>query len=282
MALDSCDACVSCQRIEAEAHADVHWLRPESKSRVVTVDQMRGLLRTLHLRPTEGAYKVAVLVAADRLNPAAANAFLKTLEEPPSKSLLLLLTSELGRMLDTVISRCLRLNFGGSDDAADETPGPPWLLDFVERSARREAGLLGRYRLLGVLLAELGRVREQVTEALSARSPLVKYDEAAADLRERWETELAAAIEAEYRRQRGERLRLLHRWLRDVWLVAAGMREAAPATPALAAAARVVGDRLAVGEAAANLGLMERTQRLLSSNVQEALALEVGLLGLRL
>src|SRR5688572_6417313 len=79
-ALDSCDQCASCRRIDGDNHADVHWVRPESKSRVITIDQMRELMQTIFLKPTDAKYKVAVIVAADRLNPAAANAFLKTLE----------------------------------------------------------------------------------------------------------------------------------------------------------------------------------------------------------
>jgi DNA polymerase-3 subunit delta' len=282
VALDSCDECLSCRKIDGEVHADVHWLRPESKTRVVTVDQMRELLQVLHLKPTEGTHKVAVLAAADRLNPAAANAFLKTLEEPPSRSVLLLLTTDPGNVLETVVSRCLRLNFGGLSGAAVEPGGQGWLTDFVTGSVGHEEGLLGRYRLLGVLLAELGRVREQLAEELGARSPLAKYGEAAVDLKERWETELAAAIEAEYRRVRGEKLALLQRWLRDVWLVAVGIAGVEAGCPALAEASRAVGERISAEAAAANLGLIERTQRLLRTNVQEALAIEVGLLGLRL
>jgi DNA polymerase-3 subunit delta' len=92
--IDCCDRCVNCLKIEGGNHADVHWVRPESKSRVITVDQMRDLLREVHLKPAEAEYKTAILVAADRLNVQAANAFLKTLEEPPPKSVFILLTTE--------------------------------------------------------------------------------------------------------------------------------------------------------------------------------------------
>src|SRR5262245_11612961 len=108
--LDSCDACASCRRIQSEAHPDVFWVRPESKSRVITIDQMRDLMHNVHLKPTHAAWKVAIAVAADRLNVQAANAFLKTLEEPPANSILILLTTEPEQILETILSRCLRLN----------------------------------------------------------------------------------------------------------------------------------------------------------------------------
>ena len=74
---------------------------------------MRELMHEVQLKSSEAEVKVAVIVAADRLNPQAANAFLKTLEEPPPKSVLILLSTEPGRILETIMSRCLRLNFAG-------------------------------------------------------------------------------------------------------------------------------------------------------------------------
>ena len=99
IATDCCDACLNCRKVDHETHADVHWVRPESKTRVVTIDQMRDLMQQIQLKPTEAEYKVAVILAADRMNEKAANAFLKTLEEPPPKSVLILLTTEPQRIL---------------------------------------------------------------------------------------------------------------------------------------------------------------------------------------
>jgi len=77
LALDCCDGCLSCRKIDSATHPDVLWVRPESKLRVITIDQMRELMQTVHLKPAEAAFKVAVIVAADRLNVQAANAFSK-------------------------------------------------------------------------------------------------------------------------------------------------------------------------------------------------------------
>ena len=97
VAVDCCDAC-PCRKIDGERTATRYPLgAPESKSRIVSVDQMRELMREIQLKPNEAEYKVAVIVAADRLNPQAANAFLKTLEEPPPETVLILLTTEPGR-----------------------------------------------------------------------------------------------------------------------------------------------------------------------------------------
>jgi len=281
VATDCCDECVSCKKIADESHPDVHWARPESKSRIVTIDQTRELMREIQLKPAESPFKVAVIVGADRMNQQAANAFLKTLEEPPPRSVIVLLSTEPSRILETILSRCLRLNFS-ADTARSLAPEQAvWLQQFSSAAAVEQKSLFGRYRLLDSLLQRLGAIRAQTEEALSARSPLEKYDDADKGLREKWETELTAAIEAEYRRQRAEVLLLLQWWLRDVWFHTLSAGEALLHLPQIAGADEVA-RRITPNQARENLMVLEQTQRLLHTNVQEALALEVGLLKLQL
>ena len=279
VATDCCDACSSCRKIDRDTHADVHWARPESKSRIVTVEQTRELMREIQLKPTEAEYKVAIIAGADRLNVQAANAFLKTLEEPPGKSVLILLTIEPQRILETILSRCLRLNFSGDGVHSLDAAQAEWLGRFGALAANDQKSLLGRYRLLDVLLQKLGEIRERVDETLTARSPLQRYDEVEKELREKWEDELAAAVEAEYRRQRAEALLLVQWWLRDVWLHTLAVGGELLNFPKIAGA-KIVAQRITSRQALENLQTLEQTQRLLHTNVQEALTLEVGLLKL--
>lgn len=93
--------------ISVEKHPDFHAIEPESKSRRLLTEQVRELEHAIHRMPEKGSRKVAVVRDADRLMPQAANAFLKTLEEPPDGSLLIL-TSELPEaLLETIRSRCI-------------------------------------------------------------------------------------------------------------------------------------------------------------------------------
>jgi len=304
VATDCCDECPVCRKIDNDTHADIHWARPESKSRVVTIEQIRELMREIQLKPTEAEYKVAIIAAADRLNTQAANAFLKTLEEPPAKSILILLTTEPQRILETIRSRCLRLNFSGEAVRPLDDAQSKWLAQFGALAAAEQKTLLGRYRLLDALLQKLGEIRARVDETLTAHSPLQRYEDVEKDLRERWEDELAAAIEAEYRRQRADLLLLVQWWLRDVWLYSVATTGSAGFQPAGSravtrrqdasapgngllnfpqiAGAEAVARRLTPRRALENLQILEQTQRLLHTNVQEALALEVGLLKLQL
>jgi DNA polymerase-3 subunit delta' len=280
--LDCCDTCLSCRKIAHDNHADIHWVRPESKLRIIKIEQIRELIRIVNLKPTEAGYKVAVLEAADRLTEEAANAFLKTLEEPPPKSVLLLLTTEPQRLLETILSRCLRLNLS----AGTQRPADPkilqWVADFSAQAATEQKSLLNRYRLLGALLSQLAAVKSEIEANLKARSPLERYEDLEPVLQDKLEKELDAAIEAEYRRQRMEWLAGLHWWLRDVWLHSLAAAPDLLSFPKFSSATRTVASRISPADATVNLQVLDKTQRLLHTNVQEALILEVGLLKLKL
>jgi DNA polymerase-3 subunit delta' len=296
--IDSCDACLTCKKTDHDNHADVHWVRPESKMRIIKIEQMRDLMKDIQLKPTEAGYKLAIIVGADRLKTEAANAFLKTLEEPPPKSILILLTTDPQRLLETILSRCLRLSFAGEGAGQLDPAQMDWLSSFSQLAAAPHKSLLGRYRLLDVLLRKLSQLRENIEQNLTARSPLQQYEEAEEDLRDKWESELAAATEAEYKGQRADLVALIQWWLRDVWLLTLksqaqdpARQSGSPAAPALAdgllsfpqlPATPQVARRISCRQAMENLEVIEQLQRWLGTNVQEALALEVGLLKLRL
>jgi len=280
-ALAACRQCSHCRRIANRTHPDVNWVYPESKIRQITVDQTREIIRILNLRPSEAPRKLAVFSGADRLNPGAANAFLKTLEEPPAGSVILMLSTEPDRVLETILSRCLRLSFGAGTLRMPDTVRA-WVTGFAREVAVAKPGLLPRYRLLGNLLEGLATTRASVEETLAAESPLERYPDASADQKEHWERELTAGIEAEYRRRRGEFLAGLQAWLRDVWLCASGQGGGALFLPEVAEISASVAARGHAEAARSNLDAWEQTQRLLHTNVQEALALEVGLLRLHL
>jgi DNA polymerase-3 subunit delta' len=98
---------LGCSLLHLQEHPDFHSVEPESKARKILTNQMRQLEEALHLKAQASSYKVAVIHDADRMVPAAANAFLKTLEEPPDKTVLLLVTLLPETILETIRSRCL-------------------------------------------------------------------------------------------------------------------------------------------------------------------------------
>ncbi|MFL6752568.1 MAG: DNA polymerase III subunit delta' [Sphingomicrobium sp.] len=110
--------------IAAGSHPDMRWLErlPNEKTgnlaRNISVAQIRGLSDLFDLSPAMSDWRVAVIDTVDELEPSAANALLKMLEEPPPRSLFLLVSHAPGRLLPTIRSRCRRLDFGKLDDDA--------------------------------------------------------------------------------------------------------------------------------------------------------------------
>ena len=102
-------------RLEQRAHPDVVWVEPQSKSRIISVNEMRALNRRIQQTSSESDWKIGVILYADRLNENAANAFLKTLEEPAGQTLLLLLTDAPEMLLPTIRSRCQQIVLPGHD-----------------------------------------------------------------------------------------------------------------------------------------------------------------------
>jgi DNA polymerase-3 subunit delta' len=108
---DSCDTCISCKKIDDGNHPDVMWVYPEGKGEEIKIDGIRNLTEKMYLKPFESDKKVFVIVDADNMREPAANALLKTLEEPASDSFIILITSIPERLPETIISRCQKINF---------------------------------------------------------------------------------------------------------------------------------------------------------------------------
>lgn len=104
-----CGECSACRRTLAWLHPDLARVRPLEDSRQIRIEQVRDLAAELALTSHAGGYKVGVLDPADSMNRFAANALLKTLEEPPPRTLLVLVASQPSRLPPTVLSRCQRL-----------------------------------------------------------------------------------------------------------------------------------------------------------------------------
>ncbi len=109
--IDACGTCGSCRRIERGVHADVAIVAPGA-SGVIKVDQVRGVVEHAAYRPFEGRRRVVIVDQADTMVDEAQNALLKTLEEPPTSSMFVLVTARPEALRPTVRSRCPRLRFG--------------------------------------------------------------------------------------------------------------------------------------------------------------------------
>lgn len=111
---DCCDSCPSCARITGRNHPDVMWIEPDGSGNVIKIERIRDMKRRIGLKPFEGRAKVFIIDRAHLLADAAASAMLKTLEEPPANSVIILVSDDAYRMLPTLRSRCQWVLFRAS------------------------------------------------------------------------------------------------------------------------------------------------------------------------
>lgn len=216
-----CGTCASCVRLAKGLHPDVTWLMPDEErvarglagrsdftgtpSRDLRVEQIRGLQERISLHGLESRRKVAIILSAQRMNEPAQNAFLKTLEEPPADTTLILISSAMDRLLPTIRSRCSKVLFG------------PLPVDLVAQRVQQERKLDPQTAALAAVMSggSLGRALRLDVEGLARRKEIItrfealKPDDALSVLR--FAEEYGSA-----RDDAEQALALLSLWLRDV------------------------------------------------------------------
>jgi len=159
--LEACDRCPACAQVEAGTHPDLFTAGRPADSPNLPIEVVRELCRNLSLKPARGHGKVAILDDADDLNDpitnhAAANAFLKTLEEPPPRSVLILIGTSSDLQLLTIVSRCQIVRF---------KPLPPALVaDLLRADGLEDAALIER--LVRLSNGSPGQARQLADPAL--------------------------------------------------------------------------------------------------------------------
>jgi DNA polymerase-3 subunit delta' len=269
-------------------HPDVHVIEPESKSRRILIEQMRELERNLQMRSLLGGHKIGVIVDADRLQPNAANAFLKTLEEPPGHSSLLLLSSLPDQLLETILSRCLEVPLR-LVEAREATPIQKKLLDALQAQARQgQAGLVDAFRLVREFQVLLSEAKESIQAdadaALKAEEQHYKQAADAGKWLEDREDYYKALVESRYVAARHSLLETLEQWwadaLRQQAAQATADRTTAPLDqPAFAADTATLASRYSTSALLRKSAALETLrEHLANPGVQEQLAVECAFL----
>ncbi len=262
-----CGGCEGCRRVAERIEADVHWIYPEKKSRVISVQQIREqLLSEISQTSLSGGWKAGVLVGADRLNDASANAFLKTLEEPPDKTVFLLLSDAPQQLLRTIVSRCQRIDLDDARELAE-----PWMSRVVETLASPRYGTplerLAMANMLFSVLADMKGKAQQLVVEESVDESKVDEDEEVFDAR----------VSARYREMRADFVLALLRWFRDLLALKAGGGDAPVYTRTKLDELRARAERLTLAQALYNVTVVEELGRQLERNLPEETLLAVAL-----
>ena len=256
----------------------IRVIRPRMKSRRIGVEEIRSLEQTLHLAAPGGACKVGVIVEADRMNDQASNAFLKTLEEPPQNTLLLLLTANPQRLLPTILSRCVRLPLLGGRPLLEG--GGAELVAALNHAATRGFGTpVAALHLKATFAAFLARCKETADAAAKAaeKEEISAYKDTTdgAWLKEREEFHKAAA-QAEYLDARSRLFDVLMSWMADLlrMKVHGGGLDFPDSAPAL----RKIAEAETETRLLQRINALDSLRRTLETNASEQLAIEVGFL----
>jgi DNA polymerase-3 subunit delta' len=259
--------------------AGIFRVDPESKSRRIVIEQIRELEHTLQLRADEGQRKIAIISEADRLQPQAANAFLKTLEEPPKDSLLLLLSALPEVLPDTIRSRCIVIPLAGKESSGATKEEQQLIALLRETTRGKERGVQSAYRLAQGLQGLLRNIREEIQEenASAQKRDETRYRNTTdGSWLEGREDYYKALTESLYLQRRARLLETFFLWWSDVLRASTGIerRDLAVAKKETESWAR----ELSTPEILRRLRRLEELRDHLGRNIQEALAFEVALL----
>jgi DNA polymerase III subunit delta' len=258
---------------------EIFIARPESKSRRIVIAQIRALERALQMRAANGRRKVAIIFDADRLQSEAANAFLKTLEEPPKDSLLILLSAVPEALPETILSRCKSIALA-SEAKVHGKAEEEKLVKLLQQAARHTTwGVQSAYRLAQEFQRLLRAVREEVkleTDEAFKREQTRYKDATDGAWLEGREEYYKALTESLYLQRRAELVETLFAWWTDVLRVSkdVGQRD----IPAAKQETTTLAGRFSTAEILKRIRSLEELRDHLGRNIHEGLAVEVAFL----
>lgn len=276
-----CGECLLCDRIERGLNTDVRVVTkdddvPEGgqERTRIRIDQIRDVLKNVSLRPSEGKSRVLIIQEAELMNVNASNAFLKTLEEPPEQTVVILLTTASDRLLPTIVSRCQKLELRPVNQ---QTVINLLVNEYgVEKEPAEEIERLSGGRIGWAIQAVSTRsILEEIGDKLNAIEEVVH---ATVDVR----FDYALTLSQDVRRDRVKVRRELELWMefwRDVMLVRQGLNEHIKhlsrhnATKALA-------DKISLQQIAKTMASIKQTAEYLEHNANPRLAIENMMLSL--
>ena len=260
---------------------DIFVAQPESKSRRIVIEQIRDLEHALQMRASNGRRKVAIVSDADRLQPQAANAFLKTLEEPPKDSLLLLLSALPEALPETILSRCIAIPLAPDGQPKNKTEEEK-LVKLLQQAAREQSwSIQYAFRLAQEFQRLLRAIREQIKsetdQALRQEETRYKDSTDGAWLEER-EEYYKALTESFYLQRRAGLIETLFAWWSDV--LRSSNRVERRNLPNAGKETGELASRFTTAEILRRIQRLEELRDHLSRNIQEALAIEVAFLAI--
>ncbi len=264
--------------VESLRHPMCRVLRPGSKSRRILIEDVRDIEPFLALRAQEGETKLIIMLDADRMKEEAANAFLKTLEEPPPQTLIILITAQPSHLLTTILSRCVRIDLREPDSAVRLSEVQRLFLPMVAGALPRVGSDVAALALRADMQQLLQERRELISKrlmaALKAEARAIADGTDIKDWESRQKDATAALIETDYLLEREQVLELLSLCLGQAVLLASHAPDVVPLAPEIVGLA----DACSVAELLRRMKAVEALRSDLNFNVNESLALDARMI----
>jgi len=210
--IEPCNECISCRAFGDSNHPDVIYVKPE-KTQALGVDDIREQInKSTKIKPYQYKYKIFIIDAADKMTVQAQNALLKTIEEPPSYAVFLLISENVKNFLPTIISRCIiyKLKPANNNDVTD----------YLKNKGYDEADSIGASAVSGgsigkaLMLIEDENFKEERAEISSHLNRLPDLN--------LWDILLLAKELEKYKENAGRMLDAMYLWYRDALIFKAG------------------------------------------------------------
>ncbi len=261
-----CGTCKQCRLAAADSHPDIRDVTPEEGDKSIKVDAVRELVNRSILSVAETRYRVFIIRPAETMGLAAANALLKTLEEPIQRTLLILISANPGKLLATIKSRCQQFAFVAPPAALAQA----WLSERIGKDQAQSAALLRLARgapLLAMQMAESDEL-QSYNQLLKEFLLLTGSHAEPVKLAEQWQKQQELSVLLNY----------MKRWLMDIIRLGNGEGMGVNSSIGRAGDLKTLVDSLDLAAVYKLLDSLFETERQLANNINPQLALEQLLL----
>lgn len=217
----ACGQCRHCKLMDSGNYPEIFKLEPASKSRTILVDSLREFQNRFYMKAEAGVKKIGIVVEADRMQIQAQNAFLKTLEEPPPNTFLILLTTRVDGLLNTIRSRCRMISLEANNICYDQE-----LKSELLRALSCLSGKDGAAKALEALemVKNIFSGLKKKAQAEMDESHQISQQEADdPQLRKKFKEKLIVLVEGRYKQYREQILSMLEVWASQNYLLANGV-----------------------------------------------------------
>lgn len=264
--------------LESARDAYFRLVRPRSKSRRILIDDIRQIEPFLQQTAPEDRLKVVAILEAERMNEEASNAFLKTLEEPPRQTLIMMITAHPEQLLPTILSRCINVPLYSNNSTVRLSPIqeavlPLWA-NACEHVGDDLAALAFRAKFLELLNARKAEITKTITQALKEEAKEIASGTDLGNWESRQKDVTTAQIEMEYLSDRDQALELMNLWFSQAALLASQAENVSPIHPGV----QKMASSLSLQDLMQRMSAVDTLMNDLKFNVHEGLTFDVHML----